>query len=287
MQYNIRSLQIFECVYRRRGLAAAAAELGVTPSAVSHQLKALREQIGEELFVKRGRNLDFTDRGRHLAESLKHAFAEIESSVRHGSADSQQFLRATMCSGFGLGWFIPKLEKSPLGPWQDCLHIRMHTGQVDLTDSVADVFFSTTRLKSGYWSAKLFDELLVVVGKQDSGSRNLITHEVDDTSIASDWAAFTATTGFSSTQTIDDAALLGASHYIFGLEMAISGMGLALVPDFLAERPLQEGRLTLKGNHRFPTGRAYYINVKHSRRHEPLVRDLCSWVLKNAKACRS
>ena len=49
---HFNSLRSFEVAARHRSLSKAAAELGVTHSAVSHQIKLLEEQIGAELFTR-------------------------------------------------------------------------------------------------------------------------------------------------------------------------------------------------------------------------------------------
>lgn len=46
MEYNLRSLQILEAVYRHRSIAGAAAELNISASAVSHQIRNLSDEIG-------------------------------------------------------------------------------------------------------------------------------------------------------------------------------------------------------------------------------------------------
>ncbi len=283
MHYNIRSLQVFECVYRHASLAEAARELGITSSAVSHQLRGLREQIGEELFVKQGRSIAFTDRGRQIAESLKYAFSEIDASMRNSIAASDRSLRVTMCSCFGLGWFIPKLNASGNEKWRNHLRVKMYAGDTDISDSVADVFFSTTPLKAGYWSAKLFDETLIAVATDSRDGQQFITHEVEEANFGDDWSAYTRTAGSLWSSPFERSALVGSSHYIFGLEMAMAGVGVALIPDFLAEHKLKEGRVVLSSSHRMPSGRAYYMNIKHARRHEPLIDQFCSWVLKAAR----
>ena len=283
MHYNIRSLQVFECVYRHASLSGAARELNITSSAISHQLRSLREQIGEELLIKQGRNIAFTERGRQIAESLKFAFSEIDSSVRGGIAASNRFLRVSMCSCFGLGWFIPRLNASAQSNWYNHLRLKMYSEDIDISDSIADVFFSTTPLKSGYWSCKLFDETLIAVGKDAGGARSLITHDVDEANFGEDWTAFSQSAGNLWPASGDRPPRIGASHYVFALEMAMAGVGVALVPDFLADRALKEGNVALSTRHRMPSGRAYYMNIKHARRHEPLIDEFCAWTLKVAK----
>jgi LysR family glycine cleavage system transcriptional activator len=68
---------------------------------------------------------------------------------------------------------------------------------------------------------------------------------------------------------VNSAVILGASHYILGLEMALSGIGVALIPTFLAEGALTEGRLRTWRGHQVPTGLSYYIHIKYAGRKEP------------------
>ena len=115
MRQNIRTLQVFECLYRHGSIAKAADELAITQSAVSHQLRSLRMQIGEGLIERAGQNLSFTPRGVKLAQSLSDAFAEIDSSVSRSIDSGTGGLRVAVCSAFGTGWLIPRLKALSTG----------------------------------------------------------------------------------------------------------------------------------------------------------------------------
>lgn len=54
---DLNLLMVFEAVYREQNLTQAADTLAVTPSAVSHALRRLREHLGDPLFVRRGRRM--------------------------------------------------------------------------------------------------------------------------------------------------------------------------------------------------------------------------------------
>lgn len=73
----IRSLHYFEAVARRQWVKLAAHELGVSQSAVSHQLKELTITLGEQLLVRAGRGVALTATGRRLAERLSTAFSGL------------------------------------------------------------------------------------------------------------------------------------------------------------------------------------------------------------------
>lgn len=281
MQCNIRALQVFECVYRHRSIAKAADELAITRSAISHQLRYLRGQIGEELIEKTGRNLTFTERGARLAKSLSFAFSQIESSIQSSISDAAPALRVALCTSFGSGWLIPRVKL--YAHLADCrMQIKLQAYQPDLSDAVADIFFTTTPIKDGFWSTKILPEDLVAVGTAEQvppdGKRGctLITTDVEERNFLADWNGYLDL--IQRKDLLDKAAVLGASHFIFAIEMAEQGLGIALVPQFLAEQRLAANGLRLWNDTRMPSGRAYYLNVKHARRNEPDIKNFVAWV---------
>jgi LysR family transcriptional regulator, glycine cleavage system transcriptional activator len=74
--------QAFEAAARLSSFALAAEELFVTPSAVSHQIKLLEDQLGVWLFHRVHRAVVLTDTGRQYAEEIGAAFARIDKATR-------------------------------------------------------------------------------------------------------------------------------------------------------------------------------------------------------------
>lgn len=281
MQCNIRALQVFECVFRHSSIAKAADELAITRSAISHQLRYLRTHIGEDLIEKTGRNLTFTDRGSKLAQSLSFAFSQIENSIQSSIHETTPALRVAMCSSFGSGWLIPRVKL--YGHLTDSgLQIKLQTWQPDLSDSIADIFFTTTPLKDGFWNIRLLSEDLVAVGTVEQvppdgrPSCTLITTEVEKRDFMADWHAYLDLTDRK--DLLDTATVLGTSHYLFAVEMAEQGLGIALVPHFLAEQRFSANGLQPWNDVRMPSGRAYYLNVKNARRNEPHIKNFVNWI---------
>lgn len=280
MRHNIRALQVLECVYRHGSVVKAAGELLITPSAISHQLKQLRVQIGEDLYEKSGRSLSFTPRAVRLAQSLSFAFAHIDSSIQQSINDSPSALRIAVCTAFGSGWLNPRIGKYP-NIAKASIHVKLHAYQPELSDSVADVFFTTTPIKDGFWTIKLLSEDLVAVAAMSCkrvGNQipSLITTDLDKENFSEDWLRYAEL--IKRPDMIELAHFIGASHYLFALELAEHGIGIALVPYFLAERGLERGYLYLWANERLPSGRAYFMNVKHARRNDPAIREFTDWV---------
>src|SRR5450755_4782402 len=86
---SLKFLKTFQVAAKLQSFKATAEELFVTPSAVSHQIKALEEQLGVALFERGVRTLTLTDAGAHYLEHINDIFAKLESvteqlQVRYG-----------------------------------------------------------------------------------------------------------------------------------------------------------------------------------------------------------
>src|SRR6266404_6793233 len=75
----LRALHAFEAAARHHSFAAAAKELGVTPTAISHQIRQLEEACG--VFQRRPRPLLLTGAGARLYPALRNGFDALASAV--------------------------------------------------------------------------------------------------------------------------------------------------------------------------------------------------------------
>lgn len=78
---ELADLYAFMVIYRRRSLSAAATELGVTTSALSHTLRRLEEQMGVRLLHRTSRSLAPTTAGAALAGPLADGLDQVEAAV--------------------------------------------------------------------------------------------------------------------------------------------------------------------------------------------------------------
>ena len=74
-------LTIFLCIARHLNFSRAAVELGLTPSALSHSLRALENRLGVRLFNRTTRSVALTDAGERLYARLKPAFRDIDDAL--------------------------------------------------------------------------------------------------------------------------------------------------------------------------------------------------------------
>jgi len=80
-------LPVFLAVARRRGFAAAAAELGMSPSAVSHAVRTIEERIGGPLFARTTRSVAMTEAGEKLASAIGPALLEVQEALERLQLD--------------------------------------------------------------------------------------------------------------------------------------------------------------------------------------------------------
>lgn len=76
---DLNLLRVFAAIWEHRHLGRAAGHLHITPSAVSHALRRLREQLGDPLFVREGRRLRPTARAERLAPALQNQLRQLRS----------------------------------------------------------------------------------------------------------------------------------------------------------------------------------------------------------------
>lgn len=279
-RHNLRALHTFETVSRHLSVAAAAEELGVTQSAVSHQLRLLGEIVGERLIQKHGRGIALTDAGRDLARRLQPAFAEIDRSLAEAIGGTRDRVRLAICSSFAQAWLVPRLQSFYQAHPDIDLQILMYAQDPELSDASGDAFVTTLPRDRGYHAQLLWPENLVPIVSSSVAARNkgfrYITTELQPGKIGSDWQAYARYTGRADLLPLD-CRWLFASHYVIALDMVRRDLGAALVPDFLAQPELDAGQLTLLDPAKLPTHEDYHLCIKESRRTEPALDALIRW----------
>ena len=278
----IRSLHYFEAVARHQSLKLAAAELGVSQSAVSHQLRELTMALGEQLFIRAGRGIALTPTGRRLADRLAATFSGLQSSLDDIVGSGRPSLRLAVCSSFGPGWLIPRLGSFYAAHPGVTLQLRLHAQDPEQTAQVADAFVTAQELRPGFAAIHLLDEMLVAVAAphlepRANGLYPLITTDLAPDRPGQDWLDYCAITG-RSLDSLQAGGFLECSHYMLALSMAQAGLGIALVPDFLARRDIAAGGVRYFDRTQVPSGRRYHLCFKKTRAQDPDVRALVQWL---------
>jgi LysR family glycine cleavage system transcriptional activator len=156
-------LRAFEAAARHLSFNKAATELGVTPTAISHQIGLLEQYCGRALFRRRPRPLSLTDAGARLFPAIRDGIELFAAAIAAVKRDGdQQPLRVTTTNAFASRWLVPRLpawrKLHPDVPLEVIgtdtvldlragdgdVAIRYATSRVVPTDGIADDLFSDT-----------------------------------------------------------------------------------------------------------------------------------------------
>ena len=109
---SLNALRAFDAVARLLSVSAAAAELAVTPSAISRQISNLEDDIGVALLTRNGRGLRLTADGERLERGLDDAFDQIAVAVdRLRKPARGNRVRILIPPIFASAWLIPRLDR--------------------------------------------------------------------------------------------------------------------------------------------------------------------------------
>jgi LysR family glycine cleavage system transcriptional activator len=276
-------LHCFEAVARLGSVGAAAKEIGVSSSAVSHQLRELAATVGEKLVEKSGRGIAMTAAGSTLSRKLQTTFSELDRMVAEVVGETHSAFSLAVCSCFGPSWLAPRLPDFAARHPEIDLEIRLYHQDPEQTHGSADAIITAEPVKPGYDSILLFEELLVAVRRPGSlapGStlpHRLITTDLAPEILGRDWQDFCDRSG----RNLDELKAgpwIRCTHYILALEMAKAGMGLALVPDFLAARHVGRGELAYFDQVHVPARRSYRLCFKSKRASDEVICIFSRWI---------
>ncbi|WP_206954734.1 transcriptional regulator GcvA [Trinickia acidisoli] len=108
----LNALKTFEAAARHESFSRAADELFVTHGAVSHQIRALEDELGTPLFLREGKRVRLTDTGCRYAKDVRAALmtlADATREVREGQRARR--LVVSSMSSFSARWITPRIGR--------------------------------------------------------------------------------------------------------------------------------------------------------------------------------
>jgi LysR family glycine cleavage system transcriptional activator len=244
----LQTLPAFRAVARSQNLRAAAEELSLTHSAISQQIKLLEEQLGFEVFDRRGRRVVLNAAGEALQRAVEPALERLDDGVRAAaaaSAGAAQRLRVTLVPSFAQRWLLPRMAS-----WRarhPDISIELDASQ-RMVDLQREGFHAALRSGSGPWRGlqcdRLIDSPLIAVGAPAAarrlnrrGTESLADEALlGDTDLWERWFALDRChVAVRPVASFNDAGLM--------LQAAEQDIGIALTRELLAADALREGRL--------------------------------------------
>lgn len=273
-QFPLNSLRVFEAAARRMSFTRAGEELGLTQTAVSYQIKLLEDTLGEQLFLRRPRQVTLTDAGARLSPKISEAFGLMDEALSGMKDHSDSTLIIHTTATFASRWLA-----SHLGTFQlenPGIAVRLETSQeiVDFSRIEADV---AIRSGNGQWpglkahflmksdfTPMMSPALADTIGGVKEPADLLKLRIIDPGDIW--WPLWFKAAG------LDPADLEGRPLSRFGAQTfeaaaAVAGQGVAILkPEFYAD-DVALGRLIQPFDLRATDGSDYWFAYPEARRH--------------------
>jgi len=142
------ALRAFEAAARHLSFRKAAAELGVAPTAISHQIRLLEDYCGRALFRRRPRPLSLTDAGAQLFPVIRDGLQSFATAISAIKGDQgKHSLRVTTTNAFASRWLVPRLPRWRKAHPQAPLEVIGTDNVLDLNAEDADVAIRYARTR--------------------------------------------------------------------------------------------------------------------------------------------
>lgn len=270
----LAALRTFEAVVRLRGLAPAANELGLTVSAVSHQLAGLEPRLGRALLERQGRRVVPTAAGAALAKALGGPFAEIDSAVRN-VRDARAVLTVSVHDTFAAHWLLPRLRGFTEDHPELDLRLATTARLVDLDRERIDC---AIRLGPGGWPGVTAHFMahqtvapVIRADKRGEAPFRRIVHEAE----AAEWDRWTDLPTQAADLTVLSRDLV--------IDAVLAGSGAGIVDCVVLADAIATGELVVLAPAR-ETDWSYFVLTPAERRSTPAVSRFIEWLKAEAGA---
>lgn len=108
---SLSTVKAFESAARHGSFRAAAMELNLSPSAISHAILKLEETLGTSVFERQGRTVRLSADGETLMRHVGMAFDELRRGMELVANRGPQLLRLHSAPSFAAQWLLPRLSR--------------------------------------------------------------------------------------------------------------------------------------------------------------------------------
>jgi len=292
----LTSLRAFEAAARHESFSQAAAELHVTPAAISHQVKALEAWLGVELFHRKARGLTVTEAGRSAQPLVQGGFEQLgEAVLRMRAVQNELRLTISVGTSFASMWLVQHLEDfRQCHPGMDVL--------VDASDTIVDLHKRDAdvaiRYGGGVYPGINTQHIIgqnefpvcspaLLTGPHPLRTPNDLRHhtllhdlwwEEEQAELWPSWMAWLRAAGVDG---VDASKGPRFSQSVLAIQAAVDGHGVALGNMLLVNDALAQGRLVRPFELHIgdPDSFGYYLAVAAERVNEPKIAAFSSWLM--------
>ncbi len=268
--------------------AKAAAELNVTPAALSFQIKSLEEHLGQPVFRRLNRAVELTEAGHALAPGARDGFEVLSAAWRKARATgARHVLTVTAGPAFTAKWLAPRMFKFAQTHPEIELRFVANLRLMDIEREEIDV-----AIRFGYGdqteltAVPLIKEWFTPMMAPDMAARypepsllpaNLLLHQ-DDTAFLDppcDWPAWFRAVGVDP----PDGPGPHFSQADHALDAAAGGGGVLLGRYSIASGTLAEGRLVAPYELALTTEAHYRLLTRPGAEDRPAIRAFIDWIV--------
>ena len=291
------ALRAFEAAARLSSFSEAAAELHVTPGAISQQIKQLEHTLDIDLFIRRNRQVQLTEPGRLLYPQLNQAFEQIHQAIESViQLDKNQPLTITAPPAFIAKWLIPRLDSFNTAHPEINVRIDASMRLIDFDHEDIDIgirlsteldpSLDSTHLMSLEIAPVCSPALLQSEPKLESPTQlkhfTLLHYEVGHGQQAwADWDMWLAAMDITGIDTNQGMYFTQPDMLI---QAAIEGQGVALVVMEMAEYDIRRGRLVKPFDLSMPIRFSYYLVCAKHKAQRRNIQAFKQWIIEQAAA---
>ena len=284
----LNALRSFEAAARHESFTRAAEELCVTQGAVSHQVKALEQEIGIKLFNRERQRLIITEAGRDYLAVVRDALDRIAvGTERLLQRQSVGVLTVSTSPDFAAKWLVHRLGHFAEAHAGIDLRVSATMHHVDFAREDVDM---AVRHGDGNWpgldAVQLSAEQLFAIcspkllsGRRLGKPADILKFPLIHLDSRSDWTKWLRVTGISDDNVRHGPVLNRASMVI---DAAINGQGIALARTTLAAWDLINGRLVRPFAEALRLSKTYWIVCPKATSNIPKIVTFRDWLLAEA-----
>lgn len=294
----LNALRAFEAAARHMHFANAARELGLTPTAISHQVKLLEDLLGTRLFVRLPRPMKLTPEGANLYPVLRDGLDRIAEAIAGMStARGAAPLILSVPHSFGSRWMVPRLAALKEATGLD-IAMEADDRMVDLHARTVDcaVRYPETPPKGVVAHPIVEDAMAPVCAPSLLKRHGVPTKPSDLTKLplihyrwktprrdAPSWERWLleAERHEPGVSTVSVAHGIRLSEEAHGIEAALAGQGVALASTVEVSHDVATGRLVMPSPVTIPGLTFFLVHLKGHRRAADMAR-LAEWMRANA-----
>ena len=293
----LNSLRAFEAAARHMSFTKAAEELHVTPAAVSHQVKALEDQLGLPLFRRLTRGLVLTDEGRAYLPGLTDGLDRMSKATERvrwrGLAGT---LKVSVIPSFGLRWLVPRLGSFRRRYPEIDVVVLAQMETIDFARSDVDVGirYGAGQYPGLHTELLMAEELFPVCSPDLANGafpireladlrHHTLLHDADVHGEAP-WIGWRAWLEPAGLKGVDPTRGLFFSDSAQILAAALDGLGVAIGRSALLGADLRAGRLVRPLEARRPAHFSYYVVTPEAMVERPRIAAFLAWLREMADA---